>query len=136
MAKTKYLSGGAAVKTSTILMWKSLQGSGTVQKPLSVNTVLCCIHKYKANLLQSLGLTNQNVKILFGNHGWCVLLAKEQREHPAYYQCTVQKPPSDGWEKHFTFKTTAIGLLSLKTLRVLLKEEVMQRSGKHALTWL
>lgn len=57
-----------------------------------------------------------------------------QREHLAYYQCTAQKPPSDGWEKHFTFKTTAIGLLSLKTLRVLLKEEVMQRSGKHALT--
>lgn len=64
MAKTKYLSGGAAVKTSTILMWKSLQGSGTVQKPLSVNTVLCCIHKCKANLLQSLGLTIQNVKII------------------------------------------------------------------------
>ena len=121
-------SGSAALKTDMILYWTSLMDSGTLPE-ISVNTVhlqmevkagsskkkprvntiqkQCCLLWTKAHLKCSedkwktdLWSDESKYEIIFGNHGYCVLQTKEERNHPAVISGQFNSCISDGLELH------------------------------------
>ena len=114
-------SGSTALKTDMILYWTSLMDSGTLPEiTVHEHSLLCnpqmpitavlreeeatCEHDPET-LLSSLDQSSSKIHhlttvvrcikiqmFIFGNH--CVLQTKEERNHPASYQQTVQKSAS------------------------------------------
>lgn len=56
---------------------------------MNCKTVLCL-----CTVVYVKWLDKSNFTFFFGNHGHCILCLKQEGNHPACYQCTVEKPES------------------------------------------